>query len=151
MKKFLFVLPLLCSLSAFAQEEPLQFQYDAAGNQTVSQLICINCPGEPQAGGGGETPGAETPIILSEKTLNQLTYYPNPVTEELTLLWKNNPHRRITSVSVYTLGGKRVHYASPLNLQENLVLSFSALAPGMYEIVALTSDGKTEAFKILKK
>lgn len=151
MKKLLPISFFLCSLVAFAQEEPLQLQYDAAGNQTMSRLVCINCPGEPQAGGGGETPGAEAPIILSEKTLNQLTYYPNPVTEELTLLWKNNSHRRITSVSVYTLGGKRALYASPLNLQESLVLSFSALASGLYEIVALTSDGKTEAFKILKK
>ena len=148
MKKLLLLSLLLQSLAGFAQEERLQLQYDAAGNQIVSQLVCINCPEDP---GGGEAPVDNTPIVLSEKTLNQLTYFPNPVSQELTLLWKNNPHRRITSVSVYTLGGKRALYASPLNLQESLVLSFSALASGVYEVVALTSDGKTEAFKILKK
>jgi hypothetical protein len=150
MKKLLLLSLLLQSLAGFAQEERLQFQYDAAGNQIVSRLVCINCPEDPGAG-GGEAPVDNTPIVLSEKTLNQLTYFPNPVSQELTLLWKNNPHRRITSISVYTLGGKRALYASPLNLQESLVLSFSALASGVYEVVALTSDGKTEAFKILKK
>lgn len=146
MKKLLLLgSALLYSLTTFAQEERLQLQYDAAGNQTVSRLVCINCPEDPGAGGG------EAPVVLSEKTLNQFTYFPNPVRQELNLLWKNNPHRRITSVSVYTLSGRRVRYASPLNLQESLVLSFSALASGVYEVVALTSDGKTEAFKILKK
>ena len=150
MKKLLLVSAFLYNFTAFAQEERLQLQYDAAGNQIVSRLVCINCPEDPGVG-GGEAPVDNTPIILSEKTLNQLTYFPNPVSQELTLLWKNNPHRRITSVSVYTLGGKCVHYASPLNLQESLILPFSALASGVYEVVALTSDGKTEAFKILKK
>jgi Secretion system C-terminal sorting domain len=136
-------------MSAQEQEQVLQLSYDPAGNQTLSALVCVNCV-------DAENPAQEPVAELQEEpaakaTLNQLRYYPNPVAEELTLTWENTPRSHITSVAVYALNGKRIALKKNLNTQTQLTLNFSDKATGIYTIEALSSDGKTATFKILKK
>jgi Secretion system C-terminal sorting domain len=150
-KKTLFFV-LFCNysmmLNAQAQEETLQLSYDPAGNQTLSALVCINCPESEAPQDLVENPQEEPE---AKTALNQLRYYPNPVAQELNLTWENTPIAQLAAVSVYTLNGKRIAVRKNLNAQTQLTLHFSDKASGIYTVEALSSDGKTTTFKILKQ
>lgn len=135
-------------LSAQEHEQALQLSYDPAGNQTLSALVCINCP---DAQDPTQNPEAPPENPAAKTTLNQLKYYPNPVAEALTLTWENTPHSHITSVAVYALNGKRLALKKNLSAQSQLTLHFSDKASGIYTLEVLGSNGSKETFKILKQ
>lgn len=120
----------------YAQQEtpPLYLEYDAAGNQILSDLVCVNCPGAEE-----------------KHSLDNVTYYPNPVAQQLNLTWKNTENNRITAVKVYALNGKLIASKNNLNLQSELNLNFSNKAAGIYIIATISSDGQKKSFKIIKK
>lgn len=137
MKKTLLLFFSVCITGAYAQEDtpPLSFDYDSAGNQTLSALVCINCPEAPAA----------------KQSLAQLTYYPNPVAQELHLTWEAMETGRVSAVTLYTLNGKQLATLKNLTLQTQLSLPFGSYPAGIYLVEVLSSDGATKSFKILKK
>ena len=137
MKKILLLTFFVFSLALYAQQEPppLYLEYDNAGNQVLSDLVCVNCPGEE----------------ATKHTLDKVTYYPNPVAEELILTWENKDNNPITAIRVYTLNGKHIASKNSLDLQTRLSLNFSNKAAGIYVVELLSSDGQKKSFKIIKK
>ncbi|MCB0376359.1 MAG: T9SS type A sorting domain-containing protein [Sinomicrobium sp.] len=136
MKKALLLTFFMFSVSLYAQQEqpPLYLEYDASGNQILSDLVCVNCP------------GAE-----GKHSLDNVTYYPNPVAEQLNLTWENTGQSRVTAVKVYGLGGKLVTSNTILSLETELSLNFSDKTAGIYIVELLSSDGDKKSFKIIKK
>lgn len=136
MKKILLLTFFMCAASAYAQQEPapLYLEYDNAGNQVLSDLVCVNCPG-----------------AAEKHSLDKVTYYPNPVAQELNLTWENTDQYRVTDVKMYGLDGKLITSVNNLNPQNQLSLSFSNKAAGIYIIEILSSDNRKKSFKIIKK
>ncbi|MEM9685884.1 MAG: T9SS type A sorting domain-containing protein [Bacteroidota bacterium] len=136
-KNILRLLFLMCAMHFYAQQEhpPLYLEYDKAGNQIVSDLLCVNCP---EAAG-------------EKHLLDAITYYPNPVQQQLTLSWKNTETVHVTSVRVYDLNGRQLTSKDNLSVESELNLSFSNNTAGIYIIEVLSSDGTIETFKIIKK
>ncbi len=86
-----------------------------------------------------------TPLSNTEPSeLNTLKFYPNPVTEVLTI----NNIDAINSVDVINLLGQKV-FNEQYNTTEARV-DFSSLSEGVY-IVNVTSGGKKQSFKIVRK
>ena len=137
MKNVLLFLFFMCAMHFYAQEEhpPLYLEYDTAGNQIVSALVCVNCP---EAAG-------------EKHLLNAVMYYPNPVQQQLTLSWKNTETVHVTNVRVYNLNGRQLTSKDNLSAEREVNLSFSNNTAGIYIIEVLRSDGTTESFKIIKK
>lgn len=137
MKNILRLLFFMCAVPLYAQQEhpPLYLEYDTAGNQIVSALVCVNCP---EAAG-------------EKHLLDAVTYYPNPVQQQLTLSWKNTETVHVTSVRVYDLNGRQLTSKDNLSAERDVNLSFSNNTAGIYIIEVLSSDGTTERFKIIKK
>ena len=137
MKKIVLLTLFMCATNLYAQQEPppLYLEYDKAGNQIVSDLVCVNCPEDE-----GE-----------KQHLDALTYYPNPLAEELYLNWKNTETAYVTTIRVYSLNGKQLASKDNLELQTELRLNFGDKNAGIYIIEVLSNDGSTNTFKIIKK
>ena len=138
MKKNLLVILFVWAAALYAQEDhpPLYFEYDASGNQIISALVCVNCP---------EAEPAE------QHRLDAITYYPNPVKEQLVLTWEHTANDRVTAVTVYPLSGRQVIAHQGLNRDTRLSLSFAKLPAGVYLVAVRSSNGTTNTFKIIKK
>ena len=136
MKKTLLLLSFMCVISLYSQDTPpLSFQYDASGNQILSDLLCINCPEEAAA----------------KQTLEKITWYPNPVEQELHLTWENTEAARVTAITLYTLNGKQLTSFKNLNPETTLSLPFGPYPAGLYIVELTSSKGEKKSLKILKK
>ena len=137
MRKTVLITALICCGVATAQEAPppLSFDYDASGNQIISALVCVNCP----------------EAATEEHHLEGITYYPNPVVQALNLSWENTENTYMTSVNVYALNGKLITSKKNPHAQTGFPLNFSHKAAGIYVVEVISSDGRKQRFKIIKK
>jgi hypothetical protein len=76
---------------------------------------------------------------------SKLSYYPNPVTDYLTI----EAQKPIENVVVYNLAGQQIK-TQKLN-QEEGKLNLTSLPAGVYMIQTLFKDGQFKTFKVIKK
>lgn len=75
---------------------------------------------------------------------SDLTYYPNPVQDVLTITSKQN----IKEVAVYSLTGQKVMKQAQLNQGQ---IDVSSLTPGTYVFKVNLDNGTVKTFKVVKK
>jgi hypothetical protein len=152
MKKFLVLsFCLFCLVSVNAQTTKLLFSYDTAGNQ-IARTLCVNCPvgsGRPGKPAEVKTPEIETVVI------DKVTFYPNPVAEELNVKWELINNRTVDNIAVYNLNGALMQMYNDLKNDSETsglkVIPFGSYPAGMY-IVSLTySDGEQKSLQVIKK
>lgn len=147
-KKYL-IIALLAFASAKAQDK-IKFTYDAAGNQTLRE-ICFGCkPAAPAKALKELAPEDYTPLDES-LTQDQISYYPNPVQEELYLKWQLINDRKVTAILVFMANGQVVQTHQNTSNTQLQTLAFGNLPAGVYLIMMQYSDGKEKTFKIIKK
>jgi len=158
MKKYI-LLFLIIGASANAQNK-LTFDYDTAGNQTNRDLLCINCIAvtadeienteeteEPKEDENTDESNVETP---SKKTI--VSYYPNPVKEELFIEWREiSEGNYVTVVAVYSLSGQAVKTQPVPKGTSNLTLPFREYPAGVYIVFISYKNGDEKSIKIMKQ
>lgn len=87
----------------------------------------------------------ETDLSVVEETTNQLTAFPNPVEEVLTI----TSDEQLASVKIYTITGDLV-LAQPVISDEIIQLSFAELQAGFYFVVGTSLNGDEFVSKIAK-
>lgn len=148
MKKILvLVLGLFGFLISNAQTTKLLFSYDTAGNQ-IARTLCVNCPvGQGRPAKPVDTKEEEIEIIVIDK----VTFFPNPVQEELNIQWELVNNKTVDNIAVYNLNGALMQTFSDLKNETLKVLPFGSYPSGMY-IVSLTyNDGEQKSLQIIKK
>ncbi|MBS7256134.1 T9SS type A sorting domain-containing protein [Flavobacterium branchiicola] len=148
MKK-LFTLLLFGFCTLASAQTKLNFSYDAAGNQ-ISRVLCINCLSK----------SAQEVVETTAVTENDLekffpedviSYYPNPVREELYLQWELINDNAVTSVSLYSIIGQSLR-TYPLNNSTNsLTIPFQQYPTGVYLVLLSYKNGGEKSIKIIKK
>lgn len=81
---------------------------------------------------------------VSENELEEFSYYPNPVTNEINLSAKNT----IDQVSIFNILGQNVYEEKINNAKSSINLSF--LEQGMY-VMKVSAGGSTATYKIVKQ
>ena len=80
-----------------------------------------------------------------------ISYYPNPVKEELFLKWKLVEDNKVLSIDVYTLNGQVLRSIKE-NLSENsLVISFQEYPVGVYFLTLNYINAEQKSINIVKK
>lgn len=149
MKNCLLLLFLVFSIVAKAQGKII-FDYDNAGNQTVREL-CLSC----------NKPNSKTkpPIeiaALKEEDLEKfspedvISYYPNPVKEELYLKWELVADKRVTAIYLDDLNGRILHTYNNLDKVNNLSIPFFNYPSGTYLVILVYNNGEQKTIKIVK-
>ena len=146
MKYILLFLIFLSGSTANAQS--ISFQYDAAGNQ-ITRTWCTSCKMAL-----GSTP--KSVDAITEEDLEKfhpediVSYYPNPVQEQLYLKWTLIEDRRMSEINLYNINGQLVKSVKSLQNTDHYLFPFQTLPEGIYTLNLIYSNGKEEPIKIIK-
>lgn len=151
MKNQLLLLFLAFTLWAKAQDNKIIFDYDLAGNQ-INRELCLNCT-KPNY----KTTDVKEIATLVEEDLQKflpedmISYYPNPVKEELYLKWELVAGKAVTSIYLYALNGQVLKTYNTLEKANNLNIPFFDYPGGTYLVVLGYNDGDQKTIKIVKQ
>lgn len=132
--------------SIYCNAQKVCFEYDSAGNQ-ITRELCINT----------------APRYISGKEVNQetdlqkffsediLSYYPNPVKEELFLKWELTGDKNVSKIEVYNLNGQVIRVFNYLEKENTKTISFMECPVGIYHIILHYTNGEQKSIKIIKK
>jgi hypothetical protein len=149
-KKLLIIIAFLFAVQLQAQKDKILFEYDTAGNQTKREL-CVNCTRKEATKELKDLVAEDFTPLEESLTEDQVSYYPNPVQEELHIKWELINNRTVTAIMVFNNAGTLVKdYQNTSNVQLQ-TLSFGSLPTGVYLIMMQYSDGKQKTFKIIKQ
>lgn len=150
MKKIILVTMINICVTTFAQQH-LSFEYDASGNQKKREL-CLNCSSKIK-----KPIKAQENELLKEEDLisfypeDNLSYYPNPVNEELFLKWGNTNDIITSKIHLVSLNGQSIKYFNVSESTNSLSIPFQELPSGIYMVVVIYKNGDQKAIKIVKK
>jgi hypothetical protein len=151
MKHCLLFVLLGFSLLVKAQSDKIVFDYDAAGNQ-VKRYLCVNCPSTT-----GKNTKPKEVIALKEEDLQKffpedvISYYPNPVKEELFLKWELANENLVSSLQVYNLNGQTLQSYANLEKINTQTIPFQLYPSGTYIIILFYRNGEQKSIKIIKQ
>ena len=149
MKNILLFALIFSGLLANSQTR-VDFSYDGAGNQIKRQL-CLFCRNQSSIN--------DSLVLEDLKDENfhfffegdVISYYPNPVKEELFLKWELIDGKNVERIELYTLTGQLVKKYINLNVSNKLSIPFNNLPDGIYTILLLYSNGEQKDIKIIKE
>lgn len=151
MKKIYLFSLILLGISIHAQNTPkITFEFDNAGNQ-IKRILCSDCSARTS---GDLVKNFEE---ITEKDLlkfypeDVISYYPNPVKEQLYLQWEINNDNKVSSIEVYALNGQLLKSFKNLQTKNNFVISFNDLPRNVYSINLVYTNGEHKPIKIIKK
>lgn len=129
----------------------IKFNYDDAGNQ-IRRYICLLCAA--RESNDSIFKDSET---LTERDMFQdekgdvVSYYPNPVREELYIKWKIENENYVNTISVYSMNGQLLKEYDNLKNSNLSTISFQSYPEGVYNLIMLFNNGEKKTFKIVKK
>lgn len=152
MKLALTILVGLLSSMLYAQNpDRILFYYDIAGNQ-IQRTFCINCPNSRVA---NETPKEivelEDEDLLKFSPEDIISYYPNPVKEELYLKWELFNENKVSSIEVFSINGQRINLYSNLEKENTKNIPFQEYPQGTYLVLLNYTNGEQKSITILKQ
>ena len=149
MKPLLFFL--FFSLSSYSQIPRLHFEYDAAGNQISRNLDLLS----ESTKASNETPKEISELkeedLLKFSPEDVISYYPNPVREELYLKWELINENKVTSIEVFSINGQRVKEYSNLEKENTKNIPFQEYPQGTYLVLLNYTSGEQKSITILKQ
>jgi Secretion system C-terminal sorting domain len=150
MKNYLVLLFVGFSLIAKAQNNKITFDYDNAGNQ-IKRELCISC----NKAGYKTTAPTEIAALQEEDLLkftseDVISFYPNPVKEELYLKWELVEGKVVSSIYLYALNGQVLKTYDNLEKTNALNIPFFNYPTGTYLVVLVYNDGEQKTIKIVK-
>lgn len=146
MKK-LFLLLLFCySINGISQK--ITFDYDSMGNQINRVYFATgNRISQEDVKEYKDITDADLQKFHSEDVIS---YYPNPVKEELFLQWELVNENKVLSIDIYNINGQLIKNIN--NLSENkAIISFQEFTVGTYLVNLNYATGNQKSIKIIKK
>ena len=150
MKNYILLLFLGFSFIAKAQDNKITFDYDIAGNQ-IKRKLCLKC-NDPNY----KTTAPKEIAALQEEDMQKfspedlISYYPNPVKEELYLKWELVAGKTVGTIYLYALNGQVLKTYNNLEKIDALNIPFFKYPTGTYLVVLVYNDGEQKTIKIVK-
>jgi hypothetical protein len=137
---------LLVSVTGYSQN--VTFEYDAAGNQILRQW-CANCrmqsPNQPKD--FSKVMDSDMEKFYPEDVIS---YYPNPVKEQLYLKWELIDNKKVSKIEFYDISGKYVNSIESFDSENSTILSFGNYPSGIYFVNLIYSNSEVKTIKIIK-
>ncbi|WP_394776013.1 T9SS type A sorting domain-containing protein [Flavobacterium sp.] len=150
MKNFLPIL-LLGFISLSHAQDKIKFSYDALTGNQINRTLCINCPSAKPSKNIHEIETPKEEDLLKFSPTDAISYYPNPVKEELYLKWDLTNENFVTSILVTGINGQSLlSYKSKkeVNYQN---IPFQNLPTGIYIVFLTYNNGEQKTIKIIKQ
>ena len=143
------LLSLFMLVSLFTQAQKIRFEYDAAGNQ-IQRKWCPSCLSRNAQETYKEVSNLEETDMQKFFPEDVISYYPNPVKEELFLKWELIDENKVSSIDVITLNGQLLRTIKENLNQNSLNISFQEYPTGVYFISLNYTNGDQKNIKIIK-
>ena len=150
MKRLLLFISLI-TYSVCNSQTNITFNYDSAGNQVLRELCLSGCTGKIVK----ETPKEIEALV--EEDLQKfspedvISYYPNPVREELYLKWELKEDKNVSSIVVYSLNGQTLNTYHKDKRSNTQNISFQSYPTGVYMVALVYTNGDQKTIKIIKQ
>ncbi len=138
------ILFLFVFYTCLTNAQKINLTYDLAGNQIKRSVLLF----------ATKNTLYKTPETLKDNDFiieNKISYYPNPVREELYLNWKNELDRNIDNIEVYNMNGQLMKTYNNLVTIEIATIGFQNYTDGVYNLILNYENGEKKILKIVKK
>jgi Secretion system C-terminal sorting domain len=150
MKTKILLLLLLTATMSFGQTRRIQLTYDTAGNQTKRAICMSGCNARMANPASLKDEKSLTQADLIPSDIEKVSYYPNPVREELYVKWENNTENPVEQIAVYSMTGQLLKRYENLNGLTTSTLYFSEYPTGFYEVILNYQNGEKKNLSIVK-
>jgi Secretion system C-terminal sorting domain len=150
MKKIIMFISLLTSLISSSQVLKISFEYDAAGNQ-IKRKYCTTCPLRSSNPILKEISELKQEDLQKFHPMDNFSYYPNPVKEELYLKWELVNDNKVSEIEMYSLTGQLLKAFNKLENKDNFVVQFQQYPEGIYTLVLKYTNSDQKSIKIIKQ
>ncbi len=140
---------ILLSLDVYSQDR-IKFDYDSAGNQT-RRFVCYGCSARVADSIPKEIAELKEEDLLKFSPEDVISYYPNPVREELYLKWDLTNENKVSSIEVYSINGQRVNLYPNLEKENTKNIPFQEYPQGTFLVQLNYTNGEQKSITILKK
>lgn len=150
MKRVLFLLITFLFVGNVYSQVPdkIYFEYDSAGNQIV-RYTCANCKNSNQ--NPKEFTNLNEEDLIKSFPNDVISYYPNPVKEELYIKWEILDYNNVNEILLYDFNGRLIYNKKELNSATNITLNFSTYSKGIYIAILSYNNGDKKSIKISKE
>jgi hypothetical protein len=149
--KHIYILILSGFLSTAFGQTKISFDYDEAGNQSKRYIVL---PSAKQANPEEIIQDVEALTendLLKDDEFKDISYYPNPVKEELFVKWNNTSKKYVTQITVYAISGREVTSLKKVASSDSQSISFASLPIGLYSMILTYSDNSSRVLKVAKQ
>lgn len=151
MKSLVFFLFTLFTISVNAQiAQRIQFDYDTAGNQ-IRRFVCYGCLAKATDSIPKEITELKEEDLSKFSPEDVISYYPNPVREELYLKWDLTNENKVSSIEVFSINGQRVNLYPSLEKENTKNIPFQEYPQGTFLVQLNYTNGEQKSITILKK
>lgn len=151
MKHIFFFFITFLSLNSYGQITRLHFYYDDAGNQIIRTL---NFNSQSTRTSENIIPKEITELkeedLLKFSPEDVISYYPNPVREELYLKWELTNENKVSSIEVFSINGQRINVFADLEKENTKNIPFQEYSQGTYLVLLNYTNGEQKSITILK-
>ena len=142
--KLLFTIFNILALNYCLAQDKVIFEYDLSGNQIVRRF-CLTCSESKNSENNSEGD------LLKFFPEDIISYYPNPVKEELFLKWDLIDNNYVNKIQLFDINAKLISTISDLKNTDRTTLQFSYLPKNIYLIVLVFKNGESKSIKISKE
>lgn len=127
--------------------QTIDFTYDQAGNQIQRKYIWDgNRQSNQEVKDYDDLVNSDLEKFFPEDVIS---YYPNPVKEELFLQWELIDNKNVENISIYNISGQVIKNVK-ISSEKRIVLNFSDFSVGSYLVILFYSNGEKKEIKIIK-
>lgn len=144
---------ILFAIGIFSQaQQKITFNYDAAGNQILRELCLSGCSqSAKQVKDSKEIEALTDDDLLKFSPEDVISYYPNPVKEELYIKWELTEGNSITSIQIFSLTGQLLRSYNPNLRNTSQNIPFQEYPRGVYAVLLYYKNGDQKSIKIIKQ
>lgn len=132
------------------QPTRIKFTYDGAGNQT-ERIICSFCNARTVRDSTMTVNTVSESDLIKDELYNEISYYPNPVREELYIKWVNQEQKYVASIELFSFTGQSIQKYTYSKDNVIATVPFLNYPTGYYSLVLTYTDGERKTLKILRK
>nr|WP_315224927.1 T9SS type A sorting domain-containing protein [uncultured Flavobacterium sp.] len=132
-------------------QDKIKFTYDSTTGNQINRILCINCPSLKPSKSSEEIEAIEKEDLLKFSPNDIISYYPNPVKEELFLKWDLTNENFVTSIHVTGMNGQSLRSYKNKKEVNSQNIPFQNLPSGVYIVSLMYNNGEQKTIKIIKE
>lgn len=132
-------------------QNKIKFSYDSLNGNQLTRELCLNCQSGKPARDIKEIEAVTDEDLLKFSPEDVISYYPNPVREELYLKWELKDETFVKAIQVIGVNGQVLRVYGNTKNTSTQNIPFQNLPTGVYIVSLSYNNGEQKTIKIIKQ